>query len=125
MGKVSTHVLDTASGRPAAGMRVDLVYLDKDGDSRAPWVAKSLFTNADGRTASPVIGPDEMPRRSARCELHFYVADYFRAQPGGAALPDPPFLDVVPIRFAIAEPDGNYHVPLLCSPWSYSTYRGS
>lgn len=117
MGRLSTHVLDTATGRPAAAMRIDFARID--GDVRVP--LKSLTTNADGRTDAPLLQADEM--RRGQFELVFFVGDYFRAQ--GVALPAPAFLECVPLRFGIADPHAHYHVPLLCSPWSYSTYRGS
>lgn len=118
MPRLSTHVLDTANGRPAAGLALALHRLEPDG-TRTLVVATR--TNADGRTDAPLMAGADF--RTGRYELEFAVADYFRAQ--GAALAEPPFLDSVPIRFAISEPDGHYHVPLLVSPWSYSTYRGS
>ena len=114
MGRLSTHVLDTTRGRPAAGVRVELY------DGGGALVADGV-TNADGRTDAPLLAGDAF--RPASYELRFHVAAYYRA--AGVSLPEPPFLDVVPIRFGLAEPDGNYHVPLLVSPWSYATYRGS
>jgi 5-hydroxyisourate hydrolase len=117
MGRLGTHVLDQVRGGPAAGMRVELLRLGGDGTEPLA----DLRTNADGRTDAPLL--DEASFRPGAYELRFHVAEYFRRQ--GAALPEPPFLDVVPIRFQMAEPAGRYHVPLLCSPWSYSTYRGS
>jgi hydroxyisourate hydrolase len=114
MGRLSTHVLDTTRGRPAAGVRVELY------DGGGALVADGV-TNADGRTDAPLLAGDAF--RPASYELRFHVAAYFRA--AGVSLPEPPFLDVVPIRFGLAEPDGNYHVPLLVSPWFYATYRGS
>jgi len=117
MGRLTTHVLDTASGRPAAGMRID--FLERRGDA---WqVVKTVLTNADGRTDEPLLAGQAM--HSGQFELAFHVAAYFRA--AGASLAEPPFLDVVPLRFGVADPNGHYHVPLLCSPWSYGTYRGS
>jgi 5-hydroxyisourate hydrolase len=117
MGRLSTHVLDTANGRPARGVALELVALD--GESRHVVVATA--TNQDGRTDAPLmIGEDYRP---GAYELVFHVGDYFRSV--GTATADPPFLDIVPIRFTIAEAEGHYHVPLLVSPWSYSTYRGS
>ena len=116
MGRLTTHVLDTAAGIPAGGMRVDLQRID---ESRAP--AASFRTDADGRLAAALL--DNAAFESGRYELSFHVGDYFRAR--GVALPDPAFLDVVVIRFGIADPAQHYHVPLLVSPWSYSTYRGS
>jgi len=116
-GRLTTHVLDTATGRPAAGMRIEFAVLEN-----GEWIdLKTVRTNADGRTDQPLATGAEM--RAGEFRLLFHVAEYFRAQ--GARLPDPPFLDIVPLRFGIADPLGHYHVPLLCSPWSYSTYRGS
>lgn len=117
MGRLSTHVLDTATGRPAAAMRIDFSRIE--GDRRIP--LKSVITNADGRTDAPLLEAGEM--RTGEFELLFHIGDYFRAH--GALLPEPPFLDRVPLRFGIADAHAHYHVPLLCSPWSYSTYRGS
>jgi len=114
MGRLSTHVLDTAHGRPAAGVRVEL----RDGTGA---LVADRVTNADGRTDAPLLAGEAF--RPGAYELRFHVAAYFRE--AGLVLPDPPFLDVVPIRVALAEADGHYHVPLLVSPWSYSTYRGS
>ena len=117
-GRLSTHVLDTHAGRPAVGVRVELWELSGDGSSR-PIVATA--TNGDGRTDAPLIGGRPVP--IGTYELRFGLADYFKA--AGVPLAEPPFLDTVPVRFAIAEPEGHYHVPLLVTPWSYSTYRGS
>ena len=118
MGRLSTHVLDTASGRPASGVPVSLHRLEPQGD----WVEiATAVTNGDGRTDAPLMGADGF--QAGLYELRFEVAAYFRA--AGFALPEPPFLDVIPIRFAMADPAGRYHVPLLVSPWSFSTYRGS
>lgn len=116
-GRLTTHVLDTARGIPAAGMEVALFALD--GPSRH--LITTRLTNANGRTDAPLLEGDAM--RIGRFELVCQVGAYFRAT--GVALPDPAFLDDVPLRFAIADPAGHYHVPLLASPWSYSTYRGS
>ncbi|RZS88417.1 5-hydroxyisourate hydrolase [Phyllobacterium myrsinacearum] len=118
MGKLSTHVLDTAAGCPAAGMRLTLHRIDAD---ETRHVLKKAVTNADGRTDGLLLSPDEMA--AGRYELSFFVEAYFRAK--GIELAQPAFLDVVPIRFAIADVEANYHVPLLVTPWSYSTYRGS
>jgi len=117
-GRLSTHVLDTQAGRPAAGVNVELVELSAEGPERV--VARAV-TNPDGRTDSPLIANRPLP--AGTYELRFAVGAYFRAQ-GHSAI-DPPFLDVVPVRFGIAEPEGHYHVPLLATPWSFSTYRGS
>lgn len=112
--KLTTHVLDTATGKPAIGLRVVLTRL---GDGA---VLADRLTNADGRIDGPLLEGAEA--RPGPYELVFHVADYFRA--AGVALADPPFIDAVPIRFAMAE-NAHYHVPLLVSPWAYSTYRGS
>jgi 5-hydroxyisourate hydrolase len=117
MGRLSTHVLDTTSGKPAAGVRIELFGLE--GEARRP-IAQAA-TNADGRTDQPLLAGDAFG--AGAYELVFHVGEYFRAR--GASLPSPAFLDTVPIRFGIAEPDGHYHVPLLVSPFAYSTYRGS
>jgi len=115
---LTTHVLDTARGRPAGGVRIDLAEVDADGRAR---LIKTATTNADGRTDAPLLTPGEM--KPGRYELLFHVGAYFRA--AGGALADPPFLDVVPVRFATAAGGGHYHVPLLVSPYGYVTYRGS
>lgn len=109
-GRLSTHVLDTMTGRPAAGVKVTLHEIG--GSARS--LLKEAVTNADGRTDAPLISGE--PLRIGTYELTFHVGSYF----GGAG-----FLDTVPIRFSIAEPEGHYHVPLLVTPWSYTTYRGS
>ena len=114
MRRLTTHVLDTAAGKPAAGVRV---VLRRDGD---PAVLVEAATNADGRLDQPLL--EGAAYKPGRYELTFHVGDYFRAQ--GTRLADPPFLDVIPVRFAIAA-DAHYHVPLLVSPYGYSTYRGS
>lgn len=116
-GRLSTHVLDTHAGRPAVGIAVELYEFAGD---RAHRIATAT-TNADGRTDAPLIGGRPLP--IGRYELRFAVGDHFRIR--GIEQGDPPFLDIVPLRFSIAEPEGHYHVPLLCTPWSYSTYRGS
>jgi 2-oxo-4-hydroxy-4-carboxy-5-ureidoimidazoline decarboxylase len=117
-GRLSTHVLDTHSGRPAAGVIIELVELSANAEQH---VIARATTNRDGRTDAPLIEGRPLP--IGRYELRFHVADYFARL--GVQRDDPPFLDVVPVRFAIAEPEGHYHVPLLVTPWSYSTYRGS
>jgi 2-oxo-4-hydroxy-4-carboxy-5-ureidoimidazoline decarboxylase len=117
-GRLSTHVLDTHSGRPAAGVLVELLELAANGEQH---VLTRAATNRDGRTDAPLIAGRPLP---IGCyELRFHVGEYFARM--ATRLGDPPFLDVVPVRFAIAEPEGDYHVPLLVTPWSYSTYRGS
>ncbi|MGD1908081.1 MAG: hydroxyisourate hydrolase [Leptolyngbyaceae cyanobacterium] len=117
-GKLTTHVLDTANGCPAAGLKIELWVCNADGKSN---LLKTVATNRDGRTNAPLLLGDEF--QVGIYELRFAIGPYFRAHT--ADLPEPPFLDVVPIRFGIAEAQSHYHVPLLCSPWSYSTYRGS
>jgi 5-hydroxyisourate hydrolase len=113
MARLSTHVLDTAAGRPAAGVRIELYQGDRK--------LAEVVTNADGRTDQPLLSGDTIP--TGTFELRFHIGAYFAAS--GLALPDPRFLDIVPIRFGIAEPGGHYHVPLLASPFGYTTYRGS
>jgi 5-hydroxyisourate hydrolase len=115
MGRLTTHVLDIAAGIPAQGMRIEVQRL------APPAALGSAVTGSDGRCAKALLEGDAFAR--GQYELAFHVAAYFRAR--GASLPDPPFLDVVVIRFGIADPAAHYHVPLLVSPWSYSTYRGS
>ena len=117
MGKLTTHVLDTSTGRPAVGMRVDFAVVEPCGAR----VIESVTTNADGRTDAPLLADDAM--HVGIYELTFHVADYHRMQ--NVVLADPPFIDRVAVRFGVADVDAVYHVPLLCSPWSYSTYRGS
>ncbi|MGF1593046.1 MAG: hydroxyisourate hydrolase [Kiloniellaceae bacterium] len=116
-GRLTTHVLDTASGRPAAGVHIEAFRLA--GDARE--ALASLTTNADGRCDGPVL--EGAAFAAGTYELVFHVADYFRA--AGVDLPRPPFFDTVPIRFGVADPGRHYHVPLLISPYGYSTYRGS
>ena len=118
MAGLTTHVLDTARGHPAAGMRVELWRLDPSSGERQE--IKSVRTNEDGRTDEPLLAADEL--YPGVYEVVFDVGGYFDGAPGVSA---PPFLDQVPVRFGVAEPSANYHVPLLVSPWSYSTYRGS
>ena len=117
-GRLSTHVLDTHSGRPAAGIEVELVELSDLGASR---VVTRTVTNSDGRTDRPLIGGRPVP---IGCyELTFRVGHYFAERQ--VAMSDPPFLDKIPLRFSVSEPEGHLHVPLLVTPWSYATYRGS
>lgn len=107
--KLSTHVLDTSSGKPAAGMRVQLREV------KTNTILRDVITNADGRTDTPLLAGETL--HEAEYELLFFVGDYF----GGSRQ----FLNIVPIRFFISDATAGYHVPLLCTPWSYSTYRGS
>ena len=116
-GRLSTHVLDTANGCPAHGMQIELWSLD----SSEPRLLKKVRTNSDGRTDQPLLTADEI--RAGHYELVFNVGDYFATN--GAALPKIPFLERVPVRFGVADVNAAYHVPLLVSPWAYSTYRGS
>lgn len=116
MGRLTTHVLDTTQGRPGAGMRIDLFAL---GEQRRH--LKTVETNADGRADAPLL--DGAALAVGAYELVFHAAEYFARQ--GVSLAQPPFLDEIVIRFGVADADEHYHVPLLVSPWSYSTYRGS
>lgn len=114
MGKLSTHVLDTAGGRPAAGMRYELHHVVGQ-----PQLLAQGTLNADGRTDQPLVAAD---LATGHYVLMFHVGDYFRS----VGSPDAKkFLDRVSIDFHVSDPTANYHVPLLVSPWSYSTYRGS
>ena len=117
MGHLSTHVLDTAHGCPAAGLQVTLQRLE----AGSMVTLRQLALNADGRAEGPLLAAHEMA--VGRYRLIFEVAPYFRAR--GVALPEPPFIDVVQLDFGIADVAGHYHVPLLVSPYGYSTYRGS
>jgi 5-hydroxyisourate hydrolase len=112
-GFLTTHVLDTANGRPAAGLEIELFRLEVN-ERRS---LKTVRTNADGRTDEPLLNEGEFER--GVYEIVFWVGEYFGE--GG----EPPFLDHVPLRFGVSDPEAHYHVPLLASPWSYSTYRGS
>src|SRR6516165_5477666 len=117
-GRLSTHVLDTHSGKPAAGIALELVELSELGSSRP--ITRAI-TNSDGRIDQPLIGGRPVP--IGRYELSFSVGAYFRER--NVPMSDPPFLDRIPLRFAVREPEGHLHVPLLVTPWSYATYRGS
>ncbi len=122
MGKLTTHVLDTMNGCPAAGLRVTLyrVAIQQGGDP-APILIRQLLLNSDGRAEGPLLEGDAF--EPGRYRLEFQLAAYFRDR--GVVLPEPAFLEVVPIDFGLADATQHYHVPLLASPWSYSTYRGS
>ena len=117
-GRLSTHVLDTYHGRPASGVAIALYEL---GSAEKPRLILTTVTNADGRPDQPLVA--EQPIPIGRYELYFGIGDYFAHL--GTQLAEPPFLGAVPVRFAVAEPEGHYHVPLLVTPWSYTTYRGS
>jgi 5-hydroxyisourate hydrolase len=112
MGKLTTHVLDTALGKPAAGLRVEVWQKQ---------LIKTVVTNADGRADAPLLEGDTF--KAGQYELRFFAGDYLRML--GSKLPEPLFLDVIPIRFGIADASQHFHVPLLLSPFGYSTYRGS
>ncbi len=114
MARLSTHILDTTHGKPAAGVRIELF------DASGTKLLESV-TNSDGRTDAPLLAGDTIP--TGVFELRFHIGAYFDAL--GVALPEPKFLDIVPIRFGIADATGHYHVPLLVSPFGFSTYRGS
>ncbi len=117
-GRLTTHVLDTTGGKPAAGLEIELFAISETGERT---LLRRVRTNADGRVDGPLlVGEDYRP---GHYELLFRAGDYLRAQ--GVALEDPAFLDLVPIRFGIADAGSHLHVPLLLSPYGYSTYRGS
>lgn len=119
MAGISTHVLDNFSGRPGAGMRIDFSARGADGQWK---LVKTMTTNADGRTDQPVLAPADAA--VGEYELAFHIADFYERS--GAKYGDPLFVDrVVPLRFAIFDPKQHYHVPMLCTPWSCTTYRGS
>jgi 5-hydroxyisourate hydrolase len=105
-GKLSTHVLDTRSGKPAANLKIELLFQGK--------LLTTYTTNPDGRTDSPLVAPGSLQR--GEYEIRFHVGTYFQEKT---------FLDVVPVRFTVTDPSQNFHVPLLCSPYTYTTYRGS
>lgn len=117
-GRLTTHVLDLAHGRPAAGMALELW---REGAQEEYRQLASLRTNGDGRLDAPLLAGDALTKGCYL--LVFHVAAYFRLL--GVVLPEPAFLDRVPLRFGVADPETHYHVPLLVSPWGYSTYRGS
>lgn len=120
MGRLTTHVLDTAAGRPAEGLVIELWRLATDTPSESE-LLKTVTTNADGRVDGPLLEGGAFT--AGVYELRFQAGAYLRAN--GTQLSAPAFLDVIPIRFGLADPGGHYHVPLLLSPYGYSTYRGS
>lgn len=116
MGQLTTHVLDTAQGRPADRVAIEVVRIGEGFG-----VLRAVHTNVGGRTDEPLLEGDDL--RVGTYELRFSIGDYFAGQ--ALRVADPPFLDVVPVRFSVADASAHYHVPLLASPWGYSTYRGS
>jgi 5-hydroxyisourate hydrolase len=122
--KLSTHVLDLTSGRPAAGIKIEL-WRRHSATGGAPELLKTVTTNADGRTDAPLL--DAAAMATGSYELLFFVGDYFAARSQGVARLEPAdrFLDQVPIRFGVSDATASYHVPLLVTPWAYNTYRGS
>lgn len=118
MGRLTTHVLDTANGCPGKGIYIKLFSVDGDG---AQTLLKTAITNDDGRVDSPVLEGEDLA--VGTYVLEFDAGDYYRGL--GTDLADPAFLDIVPIRFGVADAEAHYHVPLLISPYGYSTYRGS
>jgi 5-hydroxyisourate hydrolase len=114
---LTTHMLDTANGKPAEGVRIDFSVLE----GGAYKLVKTVHTNADGRNAEPLLTPENM--KVGQYELVFYLAEYYTKL--GTVLPNPPFIEKAVIQFGMADAASHYHVPLLASPWSYTTYRGS
>jgi 5-hydroxyisourate hydrolase len=114
---LTTHMLDTASGKPAEGVRIDFSVLEGE----AYKLIRTVHTNVDGRNAEPLLTPETM--KVGQYQLVFYLAEYFTKL--GTVLPNPPFLDKAVIQFGMADATSHYHVPLLATPWSYTTYRGS
>ena len=118
MGLLSTHVLDTMRGQPARGVRLELYAVAANGTRT---LVTQTETNADGRTDAALLkGASFQP---GCYEIVFHLGDYFRRQ--GAQVANPPFFDLVPVRFELTDPDYHYHVPVIASPWTYSTYRGN
>ncbi|RIH72686.1 hydroxyisourate hydrolase [Vibrio splendidus] len=117
MGRLTTHVLDTTHGLPGAEIKVELYKVSEDSTEKMA----TVITNSDGRTDAPILAGNDF--RPGKYQLVFYVADYYRSK--GVELDGVPFLDDVVIRFGLDDPDAHYHVPLLVSPYSFSTYRGS
>lgn len=122
MGKLTTHVLDTARGLPCAGMAIALFRVRDEGtQSYSRTLVCEVRSNADGRCDAPLLQGADL--QQGEYELVFAAGEYFTSI--GVELPQPPFVDKVSLRFGVADPTASYHVPLLVSPWSYSTYRGS
>ena len=114
---LTTHMLDTANGKPAEGVKIDFSVLE----GGAYKLVKTVHTNADGRNAEPLLTPENM--KAGQYELVFYIGEYFTKL--GTVLPNPPFLEKAVIQFGMADATSHYHVPILATPWSYTTYRGS
>jgi 5-hydroxyisourate hydrolase len=114
---LTTHVLDTASGKPGEGVKIEFSVLEGE----AYKLLTTVTTNADGRNAQPLLTPENM--KTGKYQLVFYVGEYFAKQ--GTVVPNPPFLEKAVIQFGMADATAHYHVPILVSPWSYTTYRGS
>jgi 5-hydroxyisourate hydrolase len=114
---LTTHVLDTANGKPGEGVKIEFSVLEGE----AYKLVKTVHTNADGRNAEPLLTPENM--KTGKYQLVFYTGEYFAKL--GTVLPNPPFLEKAIIQFGIADATAHYHVPILVSPWSYTTYRGS
>ncbi len=117
MGRLTTHVLDTTHGLPGAKIKVELYKVNEDSTEKLA----TVLTNSDGRTDAPILAGNDF--RPGKYQLVFYVADYYKSK--GIELDGVPFLDDVVIRFGLDDPEAHYHVPLLVSPYSFSTYRGS
>ncbi len=117
MGFLTTHVLDTATGKPAVGMRIDFLSIEGNNET----ILKTVTTNDDGRIDTPILSQEEF--QTGIYELRFHAGEYLKYN--NTNLPDPLFLDIIPIRFGMADASAHYHVPLLISPFGYSTYRGS
>ena len=120
-GQLTTHVLDTASGKPAAGLKITLYLVKSGAKAGGLEKIKTVTTNSDGRCVAPLLADKKI--KQGTYELHFHAGEYFKKS--GVRLSKPAFLDLVPIRFGLADVDAHYHVPLLISPYGYSTYRGS
>ena len=123
LGNLTTHILDVSAGKPAANVRIDLYKISphSSGEEQSAKKLISLITNGDGRCDNPILSGDDFS--PGQYELAFHIGDYFDLM--GVALPSPKFIDVAVVRFGIADKDAHYHVPLLVSPYGYSTYRGS
>lgn len=116
MGKLTTHILDVRNGKPASGVQIALYRME----ANTPILISQHLSNQDGRTAEPIL--EGVAFSAGEYQLEFKVGDYFKGQCGEG---QPSFLDTIPIRFGVSNPNDHYHVPLVCSPWTYSTYRGS